>query len=180
MSSTPARWYVAQTKPKAERRVSQWLETKNIEVFVPKMEIKRKRRNRAVSLSEPVFPGYIFVRIESHPYSWNKLRWTPGIRKILGYDGVPSPVPREVIEELREQTGNESFIQPNSKFNKGEKVRIVDGPLRGLMGVIEEARPGKERVRILMEILRMPTRVLARVYELEKVPDSERSVSFSA
>ena len=48
------------------------------------------------------------------------------------------------------------------------------------MGVIEEARPGKERVRILMEILRMPTRVLARVYELEKVPDSERSVSFSA
>ncbi len=180
MSSAPARWYVAQTKPKAERRVSQWLETKGIEAFIPKMEIKRKRRNRAVTLIEPVFPGYVFVRIEPRPNSWNKLKWTPGIKTILGYDGVPSPIPGEVIEGLRERTGAESFIQPNPKFNKGEKVRIVDGPLRGLMGVIEEARPGKERVRILMEILRMPTRVLARVYELEKVPDSEHSMSFGA
>jgi len=180
MISMRARWYVAQTKPKAERRVFQWLETKGIEVFVPKMEIKRKRRNRAVTLIEPVFPGYVFVRIEPRPNSWNKLKWTPGIKIILGYDGVPSPVPGKVIEELRERTGNESFIQPNPKFNKGERVRIVDGPLRGLMGVIEEARPGKERVRILMEILRKPTRVLTRIYELEKVTDSEHSVSFSA
>ncbi len=164
-----ARWYVAQTKPKAEKRACHWLKMKNIRVFIPRMEVKKTRKKHAVSTVEPVFPGYLFVQLEPAPSAWQELKWTPGIKKILDCNGIPSIVPEQVIEELRLRTERKGFIQHGCKFRKGEKVQLTEGPLKGLIGVIEEARPGKERINILMHILSSPTRVQTNASELEKV-----------
>jgi transcriptional antiterminator RfaH len=163
------RWYVAQTKPKAEKRACHWLGMKDIDVFVPKMEIKKRRKLGVVLAIEPVFPGYLFVKLEPSPSSWQQLKWTPGIKKVLGFNGAPSVVPEEVISELQKRTRQKGFIQEGSRFRKGEKVLVTQGPLKGLVGVIEEARPGKERINILMNILSSPTRVQTNASELQKV-----------
>lgn len=161
-------WYVANTKPRCEEIVCTDLRDKDIEVFAPRMEVVRTRgRFRGMCL-ELVFPGYIFVRIELGSNSWYRLRWTPGVRKILGYGGTPSPVPEEVIGLLRKRMKKKGFIRPKAMFVKGERVQIKDGPLKGLVGVIEEARPGKERVKILMNMLRDSTKVEINISALEK------------
>lgn len=170
-------WFVVHTKPRSEARVCRWLETKQVSFFAPKMEKKRKRRHGKSTILEPVFPGYVFVQLEPHPNSWCKLQWTPGVKRILGYNGIPSPVPEAVITLLKERTEKKGFIESRPRFVKGETVQITHGPLRGLIGVIEEARPGKERVRILMDLLCKPTKVQACVFELEKVPRAEYAVS---
>ena len=163
------KWYVAQTKPKAEKRACHWLGMKNIEVFIPKMEVKKRRRRSMMPVVEPVFPGYIFVRMVPAAASWQKLNWTPGIKRVLAFDGIPSEVPEAVVAELRRRSVEKGFIQRGPEFSKGEIVQVTDGPLKGLVGVIEEARPGKERINILLNILSNPTRVQTNASELQKV-----------
>jgi len=165
------KWYVVYTKPRSEEKVCRLLESKSVEVFVPKMAVTKKKKRARITIIEPVFPNYVFVRLGLNPNFWYALKWTPGVRRILSFNGLPSPVPDEVIDFLKKRTEKKGFVEPKATFNKGDKVRIKEGPFEGLVGIIEEARPSKERVKILMEILRTSTKVEIHVEELEKVLD---------
>lgn len=164
------KWYVLNTKPRCERIVCARLERRDIEVFFPRMEVRRTKKVAIPGrVIEPVFPGYIFVRVGLEENLLYGLRWTPGVRRILGYEGRPTAVPDEVVDLLKKRMEREGFVRPRTKFVWGDRVQIKDGPLKGLIGVIEEARPGKERVKILMSMLRASAKVEIHVDELEKV-----------
>lgn len=165
------KWYVVHTKPRSEEKVCSQLKGKGLEIFAPKMKVTNERRAARAAVVEPVFPGYVFVRVELNPNSWYGLRWTPGVRRILGVNGAPSPVPDEVIEILKERMEKRGFIKPKARFHRGDKVRVKDGLFWGLVGVIEEARSGRERVKVLMDILHRSTRVEIHAAELEMVPN---------
>lgn len=169
-------WYVIHTKSKSEERVRKLLQAKDVEVFIPKMQVMRKRLGTVFAVSEPVFPRYVFSRMRLTSSFLHQLRWTPGVVRMLTFNGIPSPVPSGVIDFLKGRS-MDGFVRPESRFSKGDTVRFTGGPFEGLEGVIEEARSGKERVKILMDILHKSTRVEAHVLELEKVSDIGYSVT---
>lgn len=163
------KWYVINTKPRSEEMVCDQLENRHLEFFFPKMAVARKKRGAKVTAIEPVFPGYVFVQIRPNASSWCKLKWTPGVKKLLDFNGVPSVVPDELVNTLRKRLEKRGFIKPKARFNRGDKVRVKDGSFWGLMGVVEEVRSGKERVKILIDMMRWFARVEIDVEELEKV-----------
>ena len=146
-------WYVVQTKPREEGRVSAGLRDKSLEVYFPKISVRRRRRGSVFAQLEPLFPGYLFVSVDLTPSTWNTVRWMPGVRALLGCDGIPSPVPEESIAFIRRHAGPGDAVQLPLVWQPGVRVRIKDGPCAGLAGILERPTSRAGRVRVLLEML---------------------------
>jgi len=157
-------WYVAQTKAWTEGRVEARLASRSIETFLPRIENPRRRRRSQV---EPLFPGYLFIHLTMSPATLDVVRWTPGVRRLLGAGDSPLPLDEQVIATIRSRLGEEGFIRVGLPFAPGDRVRIVEGPMAGLYGILERPAPRANRVRILLDLLHVPVELDWRLLEAE-------------
>jgi transcriptional antiterminator RfaH len=168
--NSPPAWYVVHVKRHSEFRVVKHLTSESIPTFLPLVESIRARQRRRSALLEPLFPGYLFVRMErvaNSPNDWHVVRWTPGVRLILGSEGTPMPVPGGVVEGIQERVSEYGFVRPGIPFQPRTRVRFRTGPLIGLEALFEHqiSRPG--RVRVLMMLLGQQTAVEVDTLDLE-------------
>jgi len=169
LSRSPA-WYALYVKHNSEHWVAQHLTLKSIPTFLPLIEAARWRRGRQGAALDPLFPGYLFIRmagVEENPQSWNAVQWTPGVRLILGTDGVPVPLPGDVVENIQERVGEHGFIRLGIPFRPGSRVRFRSGPLTGLEALFAGAMSRSERVRVLMTLLGRQTDLEVDARDLE-------------
>jgi transcriptional antiterminator RfaH len=148
-------WYAVQVKRHEEQRVVRHLALRAIPTFLPLIESFR-RRGRCATRLEPLFPGYLFVELpalERHPGPWHTARWTPGVRRILGTDLTPVPMPAEAMDAIRARVQALGFVRPGARFTTGTKVRIQSGPLSGLEAIFDRPIPREGRVLVLLELL---------------------------
>src|SRR5262252_8505194 len=107
-------WYAVQVKRYEEHRVVHRLAMRAIPTFLPLLEAFR-RRGRAAARLEPLFPGYLFVQLPTlaaDPGQWHIARWTPGVRRILGTEGIPVPMPAAAMDIIRAQVEEFGFVRP--------------------------------------------------------------------
>jgi transcriptional antiterminator RfaH len=156
ISDARAAWYVVQVKRCRETRVVRHLALKAVPTFLPFVEVNGARRGQRRPHLEPLFPGYLFVQMAQRsrdPACWQTVRWSPGVRSILGCGEVPVPVPDEVMAELQSRVAELGFIRPGPRFSGGTRVRIRNGPLAGLEAVFDRPMSRAGRVRVLLELL---------------------------
>lgn len=163
-----ARWYAVYTKPRCEQKAAEGLTRRSVDAFLPKIEVIRKRQSRSVRQTEPLFPCYVFARMETNSELFSAARWTPGVRKILGVGDPFSCIPDSVIGCIRQQMGTRGAIHPLESFKVGDLVRIRKGPLRDLVGIFDGKISATGRVKILMNILQNPREVEVHLSEIEK------------
>ncbi len=149
-------WYVVQTKPQSERRVEAKLAFRSVETFLPRIENPSRR---GLVRIEPLFPGYLFVHVDRLPASLDAVRWTPGVRRILSAGGEPAPLDDQVINTIRSRLGEEGFVRVGLPFGPGDQVRITDGPMAGLSGILERLTSRAGRVRVLLGLLQIPVEI---------------------
>ncbi|MDR7543870.1 MAG: transcription termination/antitermination protein NusG [Armatimonadota bacterium] len=163
-------WYAVQTKPRREERVLCWIRTRaGLPIFLPKVEALRRRGPRRVVVVEPLFPSYVFVHMTLEPESWHAVKWAPGVRRILGTDDMPIPVPPEAMRLLRDRCGEGEIVRWAPEFRPGERVRVARGPFEGLVGILERPAARGHRVRVLLELLGHPTPVEMDATDVESV-----------
>jgi transcriptional antiterminator RfaH len=162
------RWYAVYTKPRCEQKAAEGLSRRAVEAFLPKIETVRKRQNRSVRQTEPLFPCYVFARIEINSERLLAAKWTPGVRKVLGIGDTFSHVPDSVIDCIKQQMGTHEAIQHRQQFNVGDRVRILTGPLAELVGIFQAEISPNGRVKILMNILQNPREVEVHLSDLER------------
>jgi transcriptional antiterminator RfaH len=146
-------WYVIHTKPRAEEKAASFLGQRAITTFLPRLLVHRRHGSRRRQTLEPLFPGYLFARCQPEPEWIDRIRWTPGVRRVLGNEEAPTPVPEEVVTFLQDREGGRGFIEAGSRFSPGIRVRFTGGPLVHLEGIIERPTSRADRVRILLELL---------------------------
>lgn len=149
-------WYAVQAKRHNETRVIRNLSQQVIPTFLPLVEVVRHRRGRRLALLEPLFPGYLFVRLEPmevNPGLWHAVRWTPGVRSILGTEGAPVAVPDGVVEAINDRVRDLGFVRPGAPFAPNARVLVRRGPLAGLEAVFDRPLSPAGRVRVLMQLL---------------------------
>lgn len=161
-------WYVVQTKPRSENKALWFLSQKGITTFLPRLLAQRHGRSGRRQALDPLFPGYLFTRFVLEPESLDRIRWTPGVRRLLGdgEEGTPIPVPDDVVWYLQERTGRNGHIIQGSAFGPGMRVRFKGGPLAHLEGIIERPTSRTERVRVLLDLMNARVTVEVSIDEL--------------
>jgi transcriptional antiterminator RfaH len=127
-------WYAVFTVPQNEKSAARHLDLRDIESFLPTYNSVRIWKNRQrVNLSLPLFPSYLFVRIGKRERA--AVLASPGVLRIVGNSREPLPIPDTTIRFLRSGLGAQK-IEPYRELVVGQKVRIRDGAMQGLQGVL--------------------------------------------
>ncbi len=160
-------WFVCQSNVREERRASFYLKEKGFEVYLPIMEAQRLVGQRQTLVQRPLFPGYLFVRFNEQQ-DIERVRWTRGVHKILPESIRPLPVDDRAVECIR-GLGQRDGVIRKQPFRVEDRVRILRGPFKDLVGIFEEWTSDKGRVRILLRFVGYHTSVELHHSLLEKV-----------
>ncbi len=162
-------WYVLHTKSRHEKVVNNLLLQKSIEVYLPLVTVRSKRRDRKLMIRVPLFPGYIFVRTDLHPNSHLEIVKTIGAVRLLGNKKGPLAVADETIESLQIMVDSNHPVTTGQRLKKGDSVMVVYGPFAGVVGTFFRYR-GKGRVIVNIEALGQYAGVEVNEEDIEFIP----------
>ncbi len=139
------KWYAVYVKSRAEKRALEDLTYHGIEAYLPLRVSKKQWSDRVKLVEEPLLKGYLFVYVSCREYV--EVLKTNGIMAYIIFDGKAAEIPEKQIDDLKLflEKVNASVHITNENVAKGQKVRILAGPLEGIEGEISEIR-GKKRI----------------------------------
>lgn len=144
------RWYLVHCKPRQDERALENLQRQNFECYRPARTVERCRGGRTYGTAEPLFPGYLFIRLDRVTDNWYAIRSTRGVHQIVRFHEYPLPVRDELIDGIRTRLSGPLAQEPY--LSPGERVRITEGAF-SQMEAIFVASDGNQRVVLLMSIL---------------------------
>lgn len=162
------RWYAAYTCANHEKQVAAQFRERSVQHFLPLYDTVHRWRDRRVHLRLPLFPGYVFVRLALR----DRLRvlQVPSVVRLVGFGrGLPTALPEQEIETLRNGLGGDLCAQPHPFLTLGRRVRVVNGPLAGLEGILRR-RKGNFRVILSVDLIQQSFAVEADAADLVPVP----------
>jgi len=166
------RWYAAYTCANHEKRVTEQLGLRGIEHFLPLYESVRKWADRRRRLKVPLFAGYVFVRVAVE----ERLRVLeiPSVARLVGFGGLPSALPDQEIEALRNMMASRLRAEPHPYPAAGRRVRIISGPLEGAEGTLVRSK-GVVRLVLSIDLIRQSATVEVNATDVEPVIHSSVS-----
>jgi len=160
-------WFVIHTKPGDEHRVETHLLNQKIETFLPLLEVHRYPNGKMVQKIEPLFPNYIFARLDLK-LQYYKVKWTRGVSKILGTGDGPVPVSEKVIKSIKERVGRDNLVKLEEELTEGDIVQITSGPFKELSGIFQKKISDNGRVRILLNLIGVEVPVQIGRWQIRK------------
>lgn len=166
-SASEKQWHVFYLRPRTENRVYRILTNLNFEVFWPVIQSLRIWKNRQKKkINLPLFPNYLFVYTYAHElYSIKRL---PQVISYITFGGKPATISDKEIEGIRRMLDLGCAITVETKFSKGERVRIISGPLTGYEGVLVK-QYGKSKFGIQLKAINHSVFIDIILLELEKL-----------
>jgi len=157
----PGSWIAAATHACRERVAIANLERQGFSTYCPMLRKRIRHARRQQDVLRPMFPGYVFICIDRERIAWRPILSTAGVRTLIRFGDRLGILPTRFIETLRahEHEGAVSMLLPSNSFVPGEKVRITDGPLEGLIATVLRA-DDHNRLLVLMDLLKRSVRVL--------------------
>ena len=180
--TTDRRWYIVHTYSGHEERVQKNLtlriesmdvSDKIFQVVIPTEEEIEIKEGKRTSVARRVFPGYILVEMEMDDQSWYVVRNTPGVTGFISVEDEaenrPKPVPLEQ-SEVDSILNHMKSAQPRVRvgFEKGQMVRITDGPFMDFMGSVDEVYPDRSKLKVLVSFFGRVTPVELDFLQVEK------------
>lgn len=147
-------WFAVYTRSRHEQKVNGRLVKKEIETFLPMAERWSRRRDRRQKIRVPLFPGYLFVRVCLEPHVYIEILKTESVVRILGHNGTPTPIPDEEISAIQTVVRSGLTLTPFPYLKEGQRVRVVNGPLYGIEGILVETKAKKNRLVISVDLLK--------------------------
>jgi transcriptional antiterminator NusG len=172
------RWYGVHTYSGFENKVKLNLEErvrmfgvqdKFGEVLIPSETVVELKNGERRTSSRKFFPGYILVRMELDNETWHVVKDTPKVTGFVGGGTAPPAIPDEEVAKIttRMEEGAER-PKPKVEFEVGETVRVVDGPFLNFTGVVEDVKPDKAKLKVMVSIFGRVTPVELEFIQVEK------------
>src|ERR1700754_3016537 len=147
-------WYIIHTYSGFENKVKESLEQRVTayglqdeigEVLIPTEDIVEKRGGREVKSARRFFPGYILVEMTMSDNAWHVVKNTPKVTGFVGAGTKPTPLSKEEVEHILEQVKSAAEKpKPKYTFEKGDQVRINEGPFTSFNGIVDEVNDAVE------------------------------------
>lgn len=166
-------WFVIYTNVNCEARAQKGLAAGGYATFLPILRKSIRHARRRHTVDRPLFTRYLFVGLDPARDGWFAVRGTHGVESVLGHEGVPEPVPAEVIAQLRaaQASGRFDLTRARASFRRGDRVAVEGGPFGDFVAEVATANDGK-RVEILHQLFGRLTRMRIDVSRVRAV-DSE-------
>jgi len=162
-------WYVVHTYSGFENRVKLSLQERIeaagkqaffSDILIPEEDIVELVSGEKKTSKRKFFPGYILVQMELNDDTWHIVKDTPKVTGFIGSKDKPSPIPDRDVEVLRTRIDEGTLKpKPKFKFDVGDHVRIIDGPFTNFDGLIDEVKPEKGKLRVIVSIFGRSTPV---------------------
>lgn len=169
-------WYVVHTYSGFEEKVKLSIEDKTAKkdlkekisrILIPTEKVIELRAGKKRESDKKFYPGYILIEMELDDETWHLVRSTP---RVTGFVGGTNPVaiPEEEVEIILQQLEKGPAPHVKTQFQKGENVRIIDGPFTNFVGYIDEVDMDHGRLKVMVSIFGRQTPVELHFFQVEK------------
>jgi transcriptional antiterminator NusG len=172
-------WYIIHTYSGFEQKVSDSLRSRSQafgfadkigQILIPTEEVVELRAGKKVTSKRMLYPGYVLVQMEMNDQLWHEVKNTPRVTGFVGGGNNPVPLSADEVNQIlyRQATAAER-PRPKLTFEKGETVKINDGPFANFNGRVDDVNPEKNTVRVLVTIFGRSTPVDLDFLQIEKM-----------
>lgn len=154
----PAGWAVVNTHPHKERVAIENLDRQDFHTYCPLIRRRRSHGRRVEEVLRPLFPSYLFVKINADTQRWRPMLSTFGVRSIVRCGDRLSLIDSAFVHELKARELDGVIVRPARPYHIGQQVRMACGPFDGLVATIIEMHE-KDRLTVLMELLNQAVKV---------------------
>jgi transcriptional antiterminator NusG len=172
-------WYIIHTYSGFEKKVAETLRSRVEaaglseqfgEVLIPTEDVIEMRHGKKVVTPKLFYPGYVMVEMEMNDNTWHLVRDTPRVTGFVGSGQRPSPLtPEEVDRILHKVEVAAENPKPRLKFDRGESVKITDGPFKDFTGLVDEVNDDRSTLRVMVTIFGRATPVELDFLQVEKI-----------
>jgi transcriptional antiterminator NusG len=174
----PKNWYIIHTYSGFEKKVAETLRSRVEaaglgdrigEILVPSEDVVEMRQGKKVVAPKLFYPGYVLVEIEMNNETWHLVRSTPRVTGFVGSGQMPTPLTMEEVDRIvhRVEVAAE-HPKPKLKFERGETVKINEGPFKDFTGFVDEINDDRSTLRVMVTIFGRSTPVELDFYQVEK------------
>lgn len=169
-------WYVVHTYSGFEEKVKlsiedragkKDLEEKISRILIPTEKVIELKAGKKRESDRKFYPGYILVEMDLDDETWHLVRSTPRVTGFVG-GTKPVPIPEEEVEIILQQLEKGPAPQVKTQFQKGESVRIIDGPFTNFLGYVDEVDMDHGRLKVMVSIFGRQTPVELHFFQVEK------------
>jgi len=172
-------WYVVHTQTGLEDKVRTVIESRALalgisdaisKIVIPTEQISEVRSGKKRVSERRFFPGYILVEMELDSHTYSFIKNIPGVTGFLGAGRKPIPLPQGEVENILKRT-EETKLKPSPKtiFEKGEQIRVKEGPFMNFNGTIDDIHPEKGKLKVSISIFGRSTPVELEYWQVEKI-----------
>lgn len=172
------KWYVINTYSGFEDRVKSNIETRvqalGLEelfgrIVIPTEEVTEIRGGRKKTQRKRFFPGYVLIEMEMNESSWDAVRATPKVTSFVTGGGEPIPLEDQDVRMILGKTRTKrTRPKPKVIYDKGDRVKVLEGPFTNFSGQIEEIDAEKGRLKVLISIFGRSTPVELEFHHVER------------
>lgn len=171
-------WYIVHTYSGFERKVEESLRSRIQaygmeegfgQILVPTEDVVEMKGGKRVTSSKMTFPGYVLVEMEMSDQAWHMVKNTPRVTGFVGSGTQPSPLSQEEVDKIihhAEATAEKPKVQLT--FERGENVKIIEGPFANFAGVVEDLNEDRNTLRVMVTIFGRQTPVELDYLQVEK------------
>lgn len=172
-------WYVVHTYAGFENKVKSsivetvaklGLQDRIAQVLVPTEEILSLKGGKKRKSQRKFFPGYILIEMELDDNTWHIVKDTPKVTGFVGGSASPTPLSEEEVKHILKQAeeGAVAPTQPKVAYQKGDRVRVIDGPFSSFIGTVEDVNPSHGRLTVMVSIFGRSTPVELEFLQVER------------
>jgi len=171
-------WYIVHTYSGFERKVAEalaqrvqayGLEGEIGEVLIPTEDVIEMRGGKRVVTTKRFFPGYILIEMHMSDHAWHLVKDTPKVTGFVGGGMRPTPLTTEEVDQILHQvTVAAEKPKPKYTFEKGDEVRINEGPFTSFNGVVDEVNADRSTLKVMVTIFGRSTPVELDFLQVEK------------
>lgn len=172
------KWYVVHTYSGYENKVKAALEEriKSLDkedlfgdILIPSETVLEMKKGVKTTSMRKFYPGYILVNMVLNDETWHIVKNTSRVTGFVGGAKNPPAVPSEEVSRItRQMEEGAQRPKPKIRFDKGESIRVIDGPFSNFNGIVEEAREDKGKVKVMISVFGRATPVELDFTQVEK------------
>ena len=172
-------WYIVHTYSGFEKKVAESLQQRVQsyslqdeigEILIPTEDVVEMRGGKKVVTAKRFFPGYILVEMNMSDHAWHVVKNTPKVTGFVGAGAKPTPLSKDEVDQILEQVKSAAEKpKPKYMFEKGEQVRINEGPFASFTGVVDEVNLEKNTLKVMVTIFGRSTPVELDFLQVEKI-----------